>query len=360
MIDKYHQPSHIQRASLMSATLAGIRLRDLRISAENFAAVQTLTTRAAAEPDPPGRGGRAASAARRGQRRLRPAPAVALRHLGRSAHHAGVGRRAQGLGLLRALAQALRLWSWGGLACDLVVVNAEPASYQMALQREIAALRERHVAAHGAQPGPARAAPAFTCCAPTSCRADEWNTLLALARVHLHADGRPLAHHVQAWIEQHERAFEQRHERSTTAVPVASWHADAAPAPIGQFLASTGEFRFEAGAGVRPARPWINVLSNPAFGAQISESGGGYTWADQQPAEPADRLVQRPGGRPAVRMVPAAGPAQPGGLERGAVGLGRRARALPAWRTARATPSSATRAATWRSPPPGAWTPTGA
>ncbi|HET7525491.1 MAG TPA: carbohydrate-binding protein, partial [Burkholderiaceae bacterium] len=35
----------------------------------------------------------------------------------------------------------------------------------------------------------------------------------------------------------------------------------------------------EVGAGSRPLRPWINVLSNPAFGAQISEAGGGYTWA---------------------------------------------------------------------------------
>ena len=31
---------------------------------------------------------------------------------------------------------------------------------------------------------------------------------------------------------------------------------------------------------MRPARPWINVLANPNFGAQISEAGAGYTWAD--------------------------------------------------------------------------------
>jgi cyclic beta-1,2-glucan synthetase len=30
---------------------------------------------------------------------------------------------------------------------------------------------------------------------------------------------------------------------------------------------------------VRPTRPWINVLANPGFGAQISEAGGGYSWA---------------------------------------------------------------------------------
>ncbi|MBP6852247.1 MAG: carbohydrate-binding protein, partial [Rhodoferax sp.] len=44
VVDKYRQPTHVQRASLMSATLSGIRLRDLRTSTENFAAFQTLTT----------------------------------------------------------------------------------------------------------------------------------------------------------------------------------------------------------------------------------------------------------------------------------------------------------------------------
>ena len=51
---------------------------------------------------------------------------------------------------MRSLGHALRLWSWGGIACDLVVVNAEPASYLMALQRELTALRDRHVADSGA------------------------------------------------------------------------------------------------------------------------------------------------------------------------------------------------------------------
>jgi len=52
----------------------------------------------------------------------------------------------QGLGLLRTLAHALRWWSWGGIACDLVVVNAEPTSYLQVLHQEVAALRDRHMA----------------------------------------------------------------------------------------------------------------------------------------------------------------------------------------------------------------------
>jgi cyclic beta-1,2-glucan synthetase len=45
------------------------------------------------------------------------------------AAHAGAGAEAVGL---------------GGVACDLVVLNMEPASYEMALQHALVALREAH------------------------------------------------------------------------------------------------------------------------------------------------------------------------------------------------------------------------
>ncbi|MDO8252787.1 MAG: glucoamylase family protein [Rhodoferax sp.] len=276
VIDKYRQHSHIQRASLMSATLAGIRLRALRISGENFAAIQTLTTALVLSLTRP----QASEARFEGlaadvcDRRL-------LWRFGISGDRPLIlvfASMMQGLGLLRSMAQALSLWTWGGIACDLVVVNAEPTSYLMALYREIAALRERHVADSGAQAGPA--VTGFHMLRADELSSEELSTLQALARVRLHADGRPLVHHVQEWIELHEQAFEQRHDRSISAVAVASGAAVAAvPAPVGEFDTATGEFRFEVSASLRPARPWINVLANPAFGAQLSEAGGGYTWA---------------------------------------------------------------------------------
>ena len=139
VIDKYRQTSHVKRASLMSATLAGIRFRTLRISTENFDAIQTLTTALVLTLSRPR--ARAASlndlAAGVCDRRL-------LWRFGISGDRpillvsAGAP---EGLGLIRSLAQALRLWSWSGIACDLVVVNAEPASYLMAVQRELSAMR---------------------------------------------------------------------------------------------------------------------------------------------------------------------------------------------------------------------------
>ena len=34
------------------------------------------------------------------------------------------------------------------------------------------------------------------------------------------------------------------------------------------------------GAGQSTPAPWINVIANPTFGFQVSESGAGYTWSE--------------------------------------------------------------------------------
>jgi cyclic beta-1,2-glucan synthetase len=278
VIDKYRQPSHVQRASLMSATLTGIRLRALRISADNFSAVQSLSTAlllSLTRPQPSVAPAEAALTEVCDRRLLwrfgisgdRPLILVS----------AGV---TQGLGLLRALAQALSLWSWGGIGCDLVVVNTEPASYLMALQREIAALQERYLTDSGEKSSRVDpSATAFHLLRADELSSEELSTLQAKACMRLHADGRPLAHHVQEWIARHERAFEQRHETSTCAVTLACGGASVVSAPVGEFDAVSGEFEFGVSATMRPLRPWINVLANPVFGAQISEAGGGYSWA---------------------------------------------------------------------------------
>jgi cyclic beta-1,2-glucan synthetase len=186
----------------------------------------------------------------------------------------------QGLGMLRSLAQALRLWSWGGIGCDLVVINAEPASYLMAVQQGITALRERHRAETAAEAqASGLESPGFHVLRADELSADELSTLQCLARVRLLADGRPLLHHVQEWTALHERDAVERGDTSTSAVATHSHRAaDGAP-PKGSFSMPSGEFGFEVSAQQRPLRPWINVIANPAFGAQISEAGGGYSWA---------------------------------------------------------------------------------
>ena len=291
VIDKYQQPSIVQRASLMSATLTGIRLHVLRISADNFAAIQSITSALvmsltkprseAADTDNSINHSSASSVAASdvSDRRLlwrfsisgdRP---IVLVTVGAT----------QGLGLLRSLAQALRLWSWGGVACDLVVINTEPMSYLMEVHREIAALRDRHLAETNSEAGSVNpSCTAFHLLRADELSAGEFGTLTALARLHINADGRPLVHHVRDWSAHHEQAYERRHATSTALVG----ETDSAPpesleptAPVGDFHTASGDFRFDVNVSLRPKRPWINVLANPGFGAQIGESGAGYTWA---------------------------------------------------------------------------------
>ncbi len=278
VIDKHRQPIHVQRASLMSATLTGIRLRSLNISAENFNAAQALTTAVALSLTRPRQG--PPQIERRAVERIDVCDRKLLWRFGISGDRPIVLVSAgltQSIGLLRSLGQVLRLWAWGRLPCDLVVVDAEPASYHMALHREITALRERHDADSAAQPGP-------PCTNLHLLRADELSpeemgTLRSLARIRLRADGRPLLHHVNEWMALHEQAEDARGEVARTAVPMAKLPKGPVAVTHGRFDDGSNEYRFEAGGTMRPPRPWINVLSNPDFGGQVSEAGGGYTWA---------------------------------------------------------------------------------
>ena len=275
VIDKYRQTGNVKRASLMSATLTSIRLRALRINAENFTAIQTLTSALVMSlTRPQARAVRPQSAAREVcDRRLlwrfdisgdRPVILVLV-------------SSTQGLGMMRVLSQALSLWLWGNIACDLVVVNAEQASYLMTLDHEITAMRDRHVADSSAKAG--AVVTRLHLLRAKELSHNELNTLHSLARVVLHADGRPLSHHVQEWIQLHEVALARRLATSTTAPRLTTNVRARQELPRGEFAPGSGDFSFEVKSGLRPTRPWINVLANPSFGAHISEAGGGYTWA---------------------------------------------------------------------------------
>jgi cyclic beta-1,2-glucan synthetase len=276
VIDKYRSPSHIQRSALMSATLAGIRLHEMRLDAENAAALQWLTTLL--------------------DQTLTRAPALRMQDGAGDTPDTpdGCDRRLlwrfgisgdlpivlvtagapSGLGLLRTLAQALRVWSWAQFPCDLVVIDTEPASYDALVQREVGALRDRVTADNAAQGG---AVLGLHLLRAGELTAAEVTTLHTLARVHLPADGRPLALHLQALATLHERDFEERRTGATAPVP------SLAPQPVipaaGRFADDGAAFEFNVQPHQRPLRPWINVLANPGFGAQVSEAGGGYTWA---------------------------------------------------------------------------------
>ena len=48
---------------------------------------------------------------------------------------------------------------------------------------------------------------------------------------------------------------------------------------LGGFADGGREYVTILGAGQSTPAPWLNVISNPSFGFQVSESGSGYTWS---------------------------------------------------------------------------------
>ena len=272
LVDRYSHQANIARASLMSATFAAIRLRELRLNADQLAAILTLTTLAvvtiARHPAAGGGGGDAGAICDR----------RTLWRLSISGDHpmiVVVVGASDALPLVVSLVEALRLWSWSGVAVDLVVVNTEPNSYLMPVQHELAAARERYCAESRSRAGADSGSMYLLRDADIS--PDERLTLRNLAVVRIVADGRKLERHVQDLLDARAAASEPvPPSRVVLAAPL--------PPPLaatagGTFHAASGEFRFEVDGRHRPARPWINVLANPSFGCQISDGGGGYTWA---------------------------------------------------------------------------------
>ena len=146
----------------------------------------------------------------------------------------------------------------------------------MPVQLDLATLRERY-ARDALTTAPARS------CGLHVIHADEISTaergtLNTLARLRLDADGRPLSHHVEELVQWHDEALAARLEQADAALRAPAW-TSVGPALQGDFDGARGGFRFRVSGPLRPARPWINVLANPLFGAQISEAGAGYTWA---------------------------------------------------------------------------------
>jgi len=272
LVDRYRQPAVIERSMLMSSTFAGVRMREMGILREDRAAIQTLSTLIALLHTRPGPRILPTGVQNLGDRRTlwrfgisgdRPQLLVEI-----SAEH--------GIRLVRSLVKALHLWAWGGLLCDLVVVNAEPPSYQMPLQLALQELKETH-RAQSVGVDAARACGLHLLRLP-ELSSEEHTTLRMLARVRFSADGRPLSQHLRELTQWHNAALDERIDQSH-ASPSPQRTGASAAAPDGEFDAKSGAFRFEISAQNQVSRPWINVLANPEFGTQVSESGAGYSWA---------------------------------------------------------------------------------
>ena len=292
LVDKYRQASHVARASSMSHTMAGIRLRELQFDTDTWAAMlhlnTMLTSLVTRELPTPPRDGLANPAAAAGA--TADAPHCDRRLLWR---HGLSGDRPivlvtihseLGLGLVLVLKKALRLWNAASVCVDLVVINAEPPSYLSPVQHQLQQLRERaNQADHAGLPSSRRSS--LHLLPQSGLDPSEEYTLQVLARVRLQADGRSLAQQIGRLIDAQARDGARRAAQQALAVmpvlnrPSGRGGRAVAEAPVFQFDPHNGALQFAVSPQRHPARPWVNLLANPDFGCQVSELGVGFTWA---------------------------------------------------------------------------------
>ena len=184
------------------------------------------------------------------------------------------------LGIVRQLLRAHEYWRMKQLAVDLVILNERAPSYVQGLQTSLETLVRTSQSA-GAHEGHAPHGNVYIVRADRV-TASQRDVLQAVARAVLSSRRGTLA-------EQMLRA--QRPDAAPGALvrrPPAPKAAPDATIPmpalelfngLGGFAEDGREYVIVLTDGRWTPAPWINVIANPSFGFQVSESGSGYTWS---------------------------------------------------------------------------------
>ena len=274
LADEYNNPATFERAATLAWTQAQVQLRHLGIDADEAHLFQDLASRilysdAALRPS---------SAVLTGNTR---GPSGLWRH-GISGDLPIVLVRideAEDQGIVRQLLRAHEYWRMKQLPVDLVILNEQAPSYAQDLQ-ELLETQLRASQSRLQHEGPESLGSVFILRGDLI-SAEERTLIQTAARAVLLSRRGTLAEQVE------------RHKRSQTpALPVplpvpTTDSLDALPARpkleffngLGGFTADGREYVTILGEGQWTPAPWINVIANPSFGFQVSESGSGYTWS---------------------------------------------------------------------------------
>ena len=275
LVEKYRQPATFGRQSSLAWTRAHVQLHHLRITRDEAHLFQRLANRLL-YTDPT----------------LRAAPHVLARNRGGPSGLWAYGisgdlpialvriERDEERDVVRQLVRAHEYWHLKGLSADLVILNEKGGSYVQDLQESLEAMvrttqsmagHEKH-GEHGGV---------------SVLRADllpprDRILLRAAARVVILARRGTLSEHVirRQRLRPGPVPPRLRSPRET---------AQTVPPPaldlvffngLGGFTPDGREYVTLLGKGQWTPAPWINVVANPRFGFQVSESGSGYTWSE--------------------------------------------------------------------------------
>ena len=179
----------------------------------------------------------------------------------------------------RQLLRAHEYWLLKGVAADLVILNAKQTSYAKDLQEYFEAIVKASLSAVGHEPDGKRGR--VYVLREDLMPPEDRLLLRAAARVLIVASRGTLAEQVVRL---------QRLRPGPVPPRLRSPREDSETVPpprldleffngLGGFTADGREYVTILGEGQWTPAPWINVVANPEFGFQVSESGSGYTWS---------------------------------------------------------------------------------
>ena len=275
LADKYHDASTFERISMLAFTQAQVQLHHLGIEADDAALYQELAGRILFS-DP---------AARPSSEVLKRSTlsTAGLWPRGISGDHPIVLLGIEAIeerGIASQLLRAHEYWQMKGLAVDLVILNDRASSYVQDLQALLEDLARTSRATIGwdAQ-GPLGRV--FVLRADLL-RRDERALLHTAARLVLIGGQGGLAEQV-ARLQRPDAAAAPPARRE---VAPGDRQAPAMEVPpleffngLGGFADDGREYVIVQGPRQHTPMPWINVVANPDFGFQVSETGAGYTWS---------------------------------------------------------------------------------
>jgi cyclic beta-1,2-glucan synthetase len=295
LADKYRDPAAFERAAAMAWTQAQVQLRHQGILPEEANLFQRLANRVLFS-----------------DASLR-APAEVLQRNTRGASalwaHGISGDlpivlvridEIDDIGIVRQLLQAHEYFRTKGLAVDLVILNEKTPSYVQDLQATLEAVVRTSQAIHhheGNEPD-RQGGNAFIL--RSDLLAPEVRDVLQVAaRAVLLARDASLFEQIERRVRVEERrglpagrvrrapsSADGRADGREAGPSPSSPSSSAPPRPqlelwngLGGFADDGREYVTILGEGQWTPAPWINIIANPGFGFQVSESGSGYTWS---------------------------------------------------------------------------------
>jgi cyclic beta-1,2-glucan synthetase len=272
--EKYRQPATFERESSLAWTQAQVQLHHLRTSQDEAHLFQRLANRLL-YTDPTLRAGTQVLA----NNRTGPSGLWAYGISGDLPIVLVRIEREEERDVVRQLVRAHEYWYLKGIPADLVILNAKATSYVQDLQESLEAMVQSIQSAVGQE---RRTEDGGVFLLRFDLLPEEDHTLLlASARVVILASQGTLSEQVVRLQRVRPGPVPPR-----LRAPRETAETVAAPTPeleffngLGGFTPDGREYVTVLGKGQWTPAPWINVMANPEFGCQVSESGAGYTWS---------------------------------------------------------------------------------